>query len=99
MSQETDTRSFGSTGRIVQACVGVVLIYACGWYVLWNKLRLSFDSMILDDRVVAFRINDGWYGIGSEARFFDSPVLSWLGLLTGFALISLAINPESKRGQ
>ena len=76
MADARDNRHTGSIERIVLACFGLAVFSGCGWSVLWNTPAWIGGSALIDDRILAIRINNGWYGVESSARFFDSPAIS-----------------------
>lgn len=75
---------------------GAALFYYGGWDILWNTklgwLNLAMrDSIYIGDRSFIFRIDSGWYGVSSTARFFDSPLIQWAMLFGSFTAFSSAL--------
>ena len=65
-----------------------IALYVTGWS-FGETYIYGGSDVDLSANGFAFRIGDSWYGGSFEPRFFDAPILSWIGfgLSTGVFLI------------
>ena len=100
-------QSSSGWGRLGFVVAAGALLYLGGWYLLWGKdlgllagkvtyINGGHNALVQQSDVYvghgfALLVNGSYYGALFEARFFDSPALSFAFLLLGAGLIVRAL--------
>lgn len=79
-----DHNSLNASSIAIMGLFAIGVLYVCGWEIIWGaegNLLTYGKNFVLDGDGFAIRFDDLWYGGLITDRFFDSPVVSWLGLI------------------
>ena len=91
-------------GFVIAMILSPAIIYGCGWKIIWGAQSFlniyKTKAFMLKEGGFAIRFNQELYGMEITHRFFDSPVVSWIGFVLAvmlfFGAFSL-LTPETSK--
>ncbi len=72
---------------ILSIILWIVILIFTGWDFVIGSSFFFQKSFILDETGILIKINSNFYGFMDMHRFFNSPVLAWIGFIFAFSVL------------